>query len=444
MRTRGLQTRAVISRDHAPYVTAQPSKRTAAILSVAALAFIGLMTLLPSGSYEPTPAFCIVCGSLGGVDFTLNVFLFLPLGLGLYWLTGRWTTAVALAALTTLAVETLQWRFIPGRDASLGDLIANTLGAALGAWIAAMGWSVLHAPPARIRAIAAALGVATSFIITLSAILLRPIDPIGAQYVQWTPERPNMDIFGGTLVAVQLNGRLLRPFEAFPSQWTYDSTTRALALRVVVRPPVPPSRRQAIIVMIANEQYEGFMLAQRRDRVVFRSTMAATQLKLRPILIGLEHALTNTDSVVVLHGTSTPKFISVAREQSSSVDAATLRRTLGLAWAMLLPWDRALSSRWWPVNALWLAALLFPVSFMTMRSRRSRIADATSMLGHWPLGLALVTLVTAPALVGLSFPGPGEWVGVVTGVAAGVLVERATSHSLSKERDGEFTTLTHS
>jgi hypothetical protein len=406
------------------------------MLSIAALALIGLMTLLPSGTYEPTPAFCIVCGSLGGVDFTLNVILFLPLGLALRWLTGRWTTTVAIAALTTLTVETLQWRFIPGRDASLGDLIANTLGAVLGAWIAATGGRVLHAPPARARAIAAALGVATSFIFTLSAILLRPIDPIGAQYVQWTPERPNMDLFRGNLVAVQLNGRLLRPREAFPSQWTYDSMTGAMALRAVVRMPVPPSQRQAIIVRIANEQYEGFMLAQRRDGVVFRSAMSATQLKLRPILIGLEHALATTnpaDSVTVLHGTSTSRFISVGREQSSAADAVTLRRTVGLAWAMLLPWDRALNSRWWPANAIWLAALLFPVSFLTMRSRRSQSTNGSPLFGQWPLGLALVTLVAAPAIVGLSFLGPGEWVGVVTGVAAGVLVERTTARSLSKE-----------
>ena len=416
-------------------MTGQPSPRIAAILSIAALAFIGLMTLLPSGTYEPTPAFCIVCGSLGGVDFTLNVFLFLPLGLALRWLTGRWTTTVVIAALTTLTVETLQWRFIPGRDASLGDLIANTLGAMLGAWIAARGGRVLHAPSAQARAIAATLGVATAFVITLTAILLRPIDPIGAQYVQWTPERPNMDLFRGNLVAVQLNGRLLRPREAFPSQWTYDSATRRMALRAVVRAPVPPSQRQAIIVRIANEQYEGFMLAQRRDGVVFRSTMAASQLKLRSILVGLEQALATTnpaDSVVVLHGTSTSRFISVGREQSSATDAATLRRTVGLGWAMLLPWDRALNSRWWPANAIWLAALLFPVSFLTMRSRRAQTADASPLLGQWPLGLALVTLVAAPASVGLSFPGPGEWVGVVTGVAAGVLVERTMARSLSK------------
>jgi hypothetical protein len=418
--------------------TIRPKNPWSVLGVIVSLAFIGLMTLLPSGNYEPTPAFCIICGSLGGVDFTLNVFLFLPLGLALRWLTGRWTTTVAVAALTTLAVETMQWRFIPGRDASLGDLIANTLGAMLGAWFATGGAKILHGPPPRVRRVTAALGIVTSFMITLSAILLRPIDPIGAQYVQWTPERPNMDLFRGNLVAVQLNGRWLRPYEAFPSQWVYDSLTRAMALRAIVRTPVPPSERQAIIITIANERYEGFMLAQRGDGVVFRSTMSASQLKLRPILIGLEQAFATTDQdPVVLHGASTPRFINLAREQNSDTVSATLPRTLGLAWAMLLPWDRALNARWWPANAIWLAGLLFPVTFLTMRSRRLHSADANPLFSYWPLGLALATLVAAPAFFGLSFLLPGEWVGVVTGVAAGVLVERILARSLSRRASGD-------
>jgi hypothetical protein len=423
------------------------SRRVAAVLLVAALSLIGLMTLVPASTYEPTPMFCVFCGTLGGVDFTLNVILFLPLGLALRWLTGRWATAAVIGGATTLLIETLQWRVIAGRDASLGDLIANLLGAMLGAWLAVTMGRVVYAPPARARPIAAALGIATSGIIVLSAALLRPVDPIGAQYVQWAPRRPNMDLFRGSLVAVQLNGRLLRPGEPFPSQWTYDSVTRAMVMRAVVRMPVPPSQRQAIIVRIGNEEYEGFMLAQRGDAVVFRPTIGAARLKLRPILIGLEHALTapiETGAVLILHGTSTPRVVSLAREQRSGEAAVTLRRTVGLAWAMLLPWDLALNTRWWPVNALWLATLLVPVAFLTTRSHSTQTVDRRSRFDAWPLVLVLVTLVAAPALLGLSILGPGDWLGVVTGVATGVLVERAAPLSLSKGTSTEALPTTHS
>jgi hypothetical protein len=428
-------------------MVSQPSRRTAGILCIAALALIGLTTLTPSTTFEATPTFCVFCGSLGGVDFTLNVILFVPLGLALRWLTGRWTTVAVVAGLTTLSVEALQWRFIPGRDASLGDLIANTLGAMLGGWFAVMSGKALAAPPAYARAIAATLGAFTSFIIALSAALLRPIDPIGAQYVQWTPERPNMDLFRGSLVAVQLNGRLLRPREPFPSQWTYDSLTRTMALQAVVRTPIPPSQRQAIIVRIANEEYEGFMLAQRGDAAQFRSTMGASRLKLRPILVGLEHALVtsnSTDPVLILRATSDPRVISLAREQRAGGVEVRLRRTVGLAWAMLLPWSLALNPRWWPANALWLAALVFPVTFLTMRSRRAQNARKNPWFDTWPLALALATLVGAPALMGLSLLGGGDWLGVVTGVTAGVLVERAAPLSLSKALTSETDTTSHS
>ncbi len=428
-------------------MVSKPRRRTAAILFVASLAMIALMTLTPSASYVATPLVCVFCGSLGGVDFTLNVILFIPLGLTLRWLTGRWITAVAIAVLTTLAVEILQWRLIPGRDASLGDLLANMFGGMLGAWLAVVSTWMLRASPPVARAIAIVAGVVTSITIVASAWLLRPIDPIGAQYAQWVPERENMDIFRGRLLQVQLNGRLLRPYEAFPSQWTYDSVTRAMAVRAVIGTPVPRSQRQAIIVRIGNEEYEGFTLAQRGSSVVFRSVIGASRLKLRTILIGLDDALMTPNPgkpVLVVHANSNPRIISLARENESGEIAVTVRRTVGLAWVMLLPWDFALNSRWWPANALWLAALLFPVTFLTMRSGKARTGDRNRWFNQWPLALALVTLLVAPAFLGLNGLGLGEWLGVVSGVAAGVLVERTTRLSLSNAESKRVKPTVHS
>ena len=74
---------------------------------------------------------------------------------------------------------------------------------------------------------------------------------------------------------------------------------------------------------------------------------------------------------------------------------------------------------------------------MSMRSRRLHSADANPLFSYWPLGLALATLVAAPAFFGLSFLLPGECVGVVTGVAAGVLVERILARSLSRRASGD-------
>src|SRR2546422_76371 len=75
---------------------------------------------------------CIWCGDHATADVLLNVTLFLPLGAALA-LSGRslWRCAL-LGALLSACIEFAQL-FIPGRDSSLGDVMANTLGTTLGA-----------------------------------------------------------------------------------------------------------------------------------------------------------------------------------------------------------------------------------------------------------------------------------------------------------------------
>src|SRR5512138_3613126 len=101
----------------------QPGRGRAALLVAAMLAVIAFVTLRPAEQFFTLPAYCVFCGTLGGVDFALNTALFVPLGLGLRRLTGSWRLSLVTGALITLLIESLQWRFIPGRDASLGDLI---------------------------------------------------------------------------------------------------------------------------------------------------------------------------------------------------------------------------------------------------------------------------------------------------------------------------------
>ncbi len=87
--------------------------------------------------------------------------------------------------------------------------------------------------------------------------------------------------------------------------------------------------------------------------------------------------------------------------------------------------DVALNERWWPANAAWLAVLVFPVAFFTMRSWRKTPDDSSDGLAWWPLVLVLAVLVVAPALSGLSAISVGEWSGVLAGIAAGAALERS-------------------
>jgi glycopeptide antibiotics resistance protein len=63
----------------------------------------------------------------------LNVLLFVPVGALLAaLLRGRWWAAVLVAALCSAAIEAVQSRWLE-RIGSVDDLVANTVGAALGA-----------------------------------------------------------------------------------------------------------------------------------------------------------------------------------------------------------------------------------------------------------------------------------------------------------------------
>lgn len=420
----------------APQMVTPPGRRTAAILSVAAFALIGVMTLRPASTFVATPIFCVFCGALGGVDFALNTVLFVPLGLGLRWLLGRWTVPLVIGAATTLLIESLQWRLIPGRDASIGDLIANTLGALIGVLLATASIRWLNAPTSAARPLSAAAGILTAIFIWISALLLLPAAPRYAQYVQWTPPHPNTDLFQGRLVSATLNGTEIPPTGYLPSQAVLDSVTREISVGAAVEPPVPRSRRQAIIVRIANSLEEGFLLAQRGEAVVFRTNLAATHLRLRPLLLGLdrgfsgsEHLSGDTPGTVRITALSGPRSMSVRRAQPSGESSITLRRTIGLAWALLLPWDLAIDPSWWPANALWLAGLVMPVTFFTMRSGRGSGLGHRARFFRWPLPLVLATIAIGPSIVGLSAPGPGDWIGVLAGLATGLLVERLTAPS---------------
>jgi VanZ family protein len=77
--------------------------------------------------------------SVVDLEVLANVLLLVPLGLLLVPALPRTPLSVllALAALLSLGIETLQYLLLPGRVATLVDVLANTGGAAIGLVLAA-------------------------------------------------------------------------------------------------------------------------------------------------------------------------------------------------------------------------------------------------------------------------------------------------------------------
>lgn len=66
------------------------------------------------------------------VEFAANVAMFLPFGvLAILW-GGAWWVGILSGFAASAAIETSQALFLPTRVADVRDLVANTLGAALG------------------------------------------------------------------------------------------------------------------------------------------------------------------------------------------------------------------------------------------------------------------------------------------------------------------------
>lgn len=72
----------------------------------------------------------------GHVEAAANVALFIPLGFLLAGATRRWWVGLLGGSALSAAVESLQFALLASRQASLRDLIADTLGALLGAGLA--------------------------------------------------------------------------------------------------------------------------------------------------------------------------------------------------------------------------------------------------------------------------------------------------------------------
>ena len=176
---------------------------------LAALVMIAVPTLTPTPRATPTSGLCVICGSLGGVDFALNIVLFVPLGAAIWSVRRRVLDAVIAGLLVSVVIELLQFRTIVGRDATLGDVLANTMGSLAGAAIA-LGFVRWRDVTGRAAQRGAAIaGFAAAMVVAVSALLIQPIRTRYPQWVQWSPVKRGEEPFRGRLETAEANGRTL-------------------------------------------------------------------------------------------------------------------------------------------------------------------------------------------------------------------------------------------
>lgn len=403
-----------------------------AIAAVAALA-IALATLIPS-SLPTGPArrgdeWCLICGELGGVDAVLNTLLFIPLGLGLALAGIRFGRAMPAMCAATLSIEFLQLAFIPGRDASLGDLLTNATGAAVG-WLIGTQLDLFLRPTPRAAVRLAALWlVAWIALQGVGAFALRPNPILSLYFGQLTPDVDPWPPFAGNVMAPTLDGQpiLDGPFD--DSRGARDALARddgaELAVGVVSR--WQPVRRAAIVRIADHERREILRLGADGSRLVFGVRTGASVLRLRPVTLSVDDVFrvdsigagADTAYVRAQYGSET---VAIAVDDGRTNRALVAHVTTAKAWRVFFPATVYIDGSAWRslLDALWVFTLLVPAGYWAAVAARGALATRHAAGVAAAVAVALSAgLAIGPLFFGLARPMLIETLAAVAGVSVG-------------------------
>lgn len=400
-------------------------RRFGRLVALAGLLFVAGTTLIPlprqSAAAAATPLGCLVCGDYGGVDVVLNVLLFVPLALGLRLAGLPTLLVVAVGALTSLTVETLQFAVIPGRDASLSDLVTNTLGSLIGAGVGSR-WAVLLNPTARqAQALALTAGVFFLALQAGTAVLLRPWVPREPLRGAWVRPLPGRAPFGGKVVSAAVSGAPVLDAAALDRQIHTDLRRGPTQVEVELVSGQSVPGWAPVFELLGSHGPVLAVVAVGGD-LAFQAPARAYALRLRRPGIRLPGALPDSAGRGVRLAAGERRdtlWGAWWTSQSSERRLQALGPSLG--WSLLIPFDYAYGSEVHLLTGLWLAGLLLPAGYWAARQARVRPGPA---LG----GLLLAGLGLVPLLGGYPPVHWSEWVAGATGLAAGWATHPAAAY----------------
>lgn len=399
------------------------------------LAFIARLTLVPHpgavARAAATPLACIFCGDAGGVDFFLNLLLFLPLGVGLTLAGFSWRRAVVLAGLTTFGVELLQMKVVTGRDASLGDIVANTLGSGLGAIVTAKWRQIAFPDSLHARRFGLGYAVFLGWVWAGTAWALGPNLPQGgAWFGQWAPDLSNYGRFQGTPLSVAAGGEPLPPGPALNQARLEDI--------VAVRPLVAftavlgePPRRLAIVGGIVDGRVGDLIfLAQERQDLAFRVRMRTSILKVWTPTVNLKNGMAGLpgDTVEAEGSLRDGAFVLHSRIGGQE-RTRRLELSASWGWSLVTPWASVLGEEARSLTAFWIAGVIAPLAYW------GALAGGASLL--IPPATILLLLGAIPRAAGFQPVHWEEWVAALAGIFAGFLASQLAIRARARGADPE-------
>jgi hypothetical protein len=382
-----------------------------------ALALVAVATLVPTrdwagrGGVSP---WCFACGDYGWADFAANVALFAPLGWALARAPVRLQVGLAAVLITTIGIELLQYAFVPGRVASVSDVVANTAGAVVGMVLPRLERWVTAS---RARALAATVLYAALLVVSLglgSAAQVVPL-PRALRWTEGNAAHPYVP-FLGVVSAVRINGASVpvQQWRDVPSQGGVE-----IAIDILSGRP-DTGLAQVIVVRRPGRGERGWVWLEQRDRDLrVHLASASDDFRLRGHSEWLLAALPATPGDRVAMGVVVRPFsYRIVVGSGSRVVVRDARVTLGDGWRLLVPFERKGEPWASLLTAAWMAVLLGPLGYVA--SVRSR---ATSVVAAVGASASLLLLPILSGCAGLPLPG---WCGALIGFLGGVLHYRVS------------------
>jgi hypothetical protein len=403
------------SRESQTTLAPQVRLRAGRTLWIASTLCIAVATLLPSAQRFSGDPWCIVCGETGSVDVLLNFVLFTPFGVGLAMAGVGARRAIAIVVGFTLGIETLQFAVIPGRDASIGDVLSNSLGGMAGFVAGAHAAQLLWPTPRMARRLLAAWTVVWTMAQFVAVWALLP--PAGdrglvGQIGRALGGRPR---YPGRVVAATIDGEAIPNTRFADPRRARHALARGAIVDVTVVPPdTAPWWRAPIVRIVDDSLREALLVGQDGTDLVFGVGTRAAAMRLRPLFFAahdvfpLANANAGTpDTLRIQARYSTNGVVLRITSVIRGTREVRIPVTHAAGWRLIYPrpvFDDG-SRRNLIANIAWIAALLVPAAYWASRSRavRGRGARLALALGA-AVALGAVGLVLVPWLLGIGVP----------------------------------------
>jgi hypothetical protein len=403
----------------------------AALLVLATIGVI-LATLRPT--VVRPGMFCVVCGPYAGVDAVLNVLLFIPIGAGLALLGVRQRSAIMIGLAATALIETLQLALPLGRVASVSDLVTNTIGTAIGFYLAEHRRALAY--PRSRAALRYAIGFSAAWLLllTVTAVALLPAVPGGAYIAQWRPTLPRFDRFLGEVFAAHVSGVTIAAGPVADAGAIRAAMRDAVVLEATIAPLGAPRRLAPIVRLVDADSGEIVMLGQQGGDLVFRSRVIGSNMRLATPAVVMADAL----SARVVHEAERLTVGGTRDGGELRVGALGQEEILtlhaGTGWLLFTPSAGRMQRTADVISGLWVGVPLFVTGYWTgrrARRRARRAGDTTRLRGASGqillllpvlIGLAVVGLSGISAMLGLAQPSLLVWMGALTGIGAGLII----------------------